>query len=144
MSGVWGESACGCIGEVRKDGRVNDLGRLGRSGDASAQTVLRSCTKHPGPNRTQSPAPMGSTERDASGQMGPQSCASRNYQALNSSSITVEMTIRSVWRNGAIVRPRSAVPTFRRSFARRSVSIAAATALSRSMVPRFRFGRKVG
>jgi hypothetical protein len=88
--------------------------------------------------------PMGSTERDASGQMGPQSCASRNHQALNSSSIAVEMTIRSILRNGALVRPRSAVPTFRRSFARRSVSVTAATALSRSMVPRFRFGRKVG
>jgi hypothetical protein len=58
--------------------------RLAQTGsterDASAQMVLRSCTRHPGPNRTQSPAPLAFTERDASDLMGPRSCASHNSE----------------------------------------------------------------
>ena len=49
-------------------------------GAACAQMVLRSCTRHPGPNRTQSPAPLAFTERDASDLMGPRSCASHNSE----------------------------------------------------------------
>jgi hypothetical protein len=44
MSGVWGESACGCIGEVRKGGRMNDLGERSRK-SAWPESGVRWCAR---------------------------------------------------------------------------------------------------